>query len=80
MSGIILTNFRQLDKDYCDDVQILSNDVQDLVRFDEILQKFTATSGAILSRNKKSNVMGLGSARETKLACWKLIGSRQMKR
>ena len=61
LSGIILTNFRQLDKDYCDDVQNLSSDVQDLVRFDEVMQKFEATSGAILSRNKKSKIMGLGS-------------------
>ena len=61
LSGITITNFRQLDKDYCDDVENLSNDVQDLVKFDEIMKKFEATSGAILSRNKKSKVMGLGS-------------------
>ena len=38
----------------------LSDDIRDLVEFDEVMQKFESTSGAILSRNKKSKVMGIG--------------------
>ena len=41
-------------------VQTLSDDVNDLIKFDEVMQKFESTSGAILSRNIKSKVIGLG--------------------
>merc|ERR1712105_177334 len=51
--GIPITNFQQKDSDYCD--------VQDLIRFDEVMTKFEATSGAILSRNEKSKVLGIGT-------------------
>ena len=61
LSGLLITNFRLLDKSYCDDVQTMSSDVNDLVKFDQVMRKFEQTSGAILSRNKKSKVMGLGS-------------------
>ena len=42
----------------CDDVQILSEDILDLVKFDNVMSKFENMSGAILSRNKKSKFMG----------------------
>ena len=58
-----MTNFKLIDKAYCDDVQTLSEDVDDLVKFDEVMQKFENMSGAILSRNKKSKVIGLGKWR-----------------
>lgn len=60
LHGIPITNFRQLDEDYCDDTEFVSEDVEDLVRFDQVMTKFEATSGAILSRNAKSKVLGLG--------------------
>ena len=59
-TGLTITNFKQIDKSYCDDVQTMSNDISDLVKFDEVMQKFESTSGAILSRNNKSKVMGVG--------------------
>jgi hypothetical protein len=43
------------------DVQTLSSDVNDLLKFDQVMQKFEDASGAILSRTKKSKVMGLVS-------------------
>ena len=49
-----MNNFKLIDKAYCDDVQTLSEDVDDFVKFDEVMQKFESMSGAILSRNKKS--------------------------
>lgn len=61
LSGLQMTNFKQLDKAYCDDVQIMSNDTNDLIKFDNVMQKFEKTSGAILSRTKKSKLMGIGT-------------------
>ena len=36
LTGLTITNFMQLDKDYCDDVETLSNDVNDFVKFDKL--------------------------------------------
>ena len=47
---------------YCDDVNILSGNIQDLLVVDEAVRKFETISGAILSRNKKCQIIGLG--------CW----------
>ena len=52
--------FNQIDEAYCVDMQTLSSDMRDLVRFDEVMVKLDMTSGAILSRNKKSTGMGIG--------------------
>ena len=60
LSGLTITNFKLVDKSYCDDVETLSDDVNDLIKFDKVMEKFERTSGAILSRNKKSKVMGVG--------------------
>ena len=43
-----------------DDIQVLSSDPEDLVTFDKVMLQFEAQSGAILSRDKKTKVMGLG--------------------
>ena len=40
LSDFPLTNFNQLDVDYCDDIEFVSEDVQDLVKFDKIMIKF----------------------------------------
>jgi hypothetical protein len=60
LTGLTITNFKLVDESYCDDVETLGEDVRDLVKFDEVMHKFEMTSGAILSRNKKSKVMGIG--------------------
>jgi hypothetical protein len=57
---LTISKFKQVPKPYCDDVQTLYNDISYLVKFDEVMQKFESTSGAILSRSKKSKVMGVG--------------------
>ena len=49
--------FNQIDEAYCVDMQTLSSDMRDLVRFDEVMVKLDMTSGAIL---KKSTGMGIG--------------------
>ena len=63
LSGLTVTNFDQLDEDYCDDIEFISSDILDLVKFDKVMRKFEVTSGAMLSRNVKSKVMGLGAWR-----------------
>ena len=60
LQGILITNFTQKDIDYCDNIEHIFSDVWDLVRFDKVMTKFEATSGAILSRNEKSKVLGIG--------------------
>ena len=47
--------------DYCDDIENVSSDVQALIRFEEVMTKFKATSGTNLSRNEKSKVLGIGA-------------------
>ena len=61
LHGVTITNFKLKDLDYCDDTEVLSDDPQDLVRFDKIMNMFEATSGAILSRNEKSKILGIGA-------------------
>ena len=46
---------------YCDDVNIMTNRLSDFYLVDTAVRKFESVSGAILSRNKKCKVMGLGS-------------------
>ena len=46
---------------YCDDVNVLTSNEADLVLVDQAVCKFEAVSGAILSRNKKCSIMGLGT-------------------
>ena len=58
--GLCIFNFQEKDTSYLDDIEIISEDDQDLVRFNEVMQKFEMQSGAMLSRDKKSKVMGLG--------------------
>ena len=50
ITGLKLTNFRQKDEDYMDDIQFVSSNIQDLVIFNNIFLKFELQSGAMLSR------------------------------
>ena len=60
LKGVKISNFKQKDTAYMDDIQVLSSDPEDLVTFDKVMIQFEAQSGAILSRDKKTKVMGLG--------------------
>ena len=51
---------QQKDEDFCDDVNFLGEKLEDLVVIEKIYREFEDFSGAILSRSKKSKVMGLG--------------------
>ena len=58
--GLNVSLISQRDEDYCDDVNFLGENTSDLVIIDEIFANFEKISGAILSRSKKSKIMGLG--------------------
>ena len=58
--GLCFFNFVEKDTTYMDDIQILSEDEEDLVTFDNVMSQYEKQSGALLSRSKKSLVMGLG--------------------
>ena len=61
--GLSVSFVSQKDEDFCDDVNFLGESISDLVIIDEVFTNFEAVSGAILSRSKKSTIMGLGSWR-----------------
>ena len=61
MVGLRIENVKQCLDAYCDDVNVVSNQLGDFFVVDEAVRKFEAVSGAILSRNKKCTVMGIGT-------------------
>ena len=58
--GIYISSFVQKDDDYCDDLNFISESENDLLVIEEVFVKFEEISGAILSRSRKSKIMGLG--------------------
>ena len=54
----------QVSESYCDDVSIVTDDINDLSKVENIVRKFEGMSGAILSRNMKCQIMGLGGWKE----------------
>ena len=58
--GLLVSDFFRKDTSYLDDIQLISADEQDLITFNKVMNMFEAQSGAMLSRGKKSKVMGLG--------------------
>ena len=62
LHGVNLGTFDEIDNDYCDDVEILVEDENDLIRAEEIFTKFESFSGARLNRSHKSKIMGIGSS------------------
>ena len=52
------SSLTQKSKSYCDDVNILTEHLPDLVKVDQAVQEFEAFSGAILSRRKKCKIIG----------------------
>ena len=61
VSGIRVGSIAQVDEGYCDDINVLVNNAEDILVIDEAFRKFEDMSGAILSRNNKSKVLALGS-------------------
>jgi Reverse transcriptase (RNA-dependent DNA polymerase) len=61
LAGLSVGNIRESALGYVDDVHALSSSLEDLPKIDEIVADFEAVSGALLNRNRKSVIVGLGS-------------------
>ena len=59
--GLKIENMRQSVEAFCDDINIITSDINDLVIVDEAVKLFEKVSGAILSRNVKCKVIGFAS-------------------
>ena len=72
LTGLRLPSVRQTLEAYCDDLNVLTDDLEDFERLSEEVVKFESFSGAILSRDKKSKVVGFGkwSKKETWPILW----------
>ena len=61
LHGLLVANIREASFGYMDDVNILGSHISDIITVDSITQDFEAAAGAILNRNRKSMILGLGS-------------------
>ena len=59
--GLRIKNVKQSIEAFCDDVNVVTNDVNDLVIIDDAVVKFEQVSGAILSRTFKCKILGFGA-------------------
>ena len=59
--GPSVTSFCQVDEAFCDDETMIGTDINGVVKFEKLMRKFESQSGVIVSRNKKSKIMYLGS-------------------
>jgi hypothetical protein len=59
--GLFMGGIREASFGYMDDVNVLSEDEEDIVIADSVCRAFKEASGAILNRNRKTVVLGLGS-------------------
>ena len=59
--GLKVAGIPQSIEAYCDDVNVLTDRMSDFLVVDLAVRKFEAVSGAILSREKKSKVIGFGT-------------------
>ena len=57
----------QVDEDYCDDINVISQDPNDMIIIDDLFLKFESMSGAILNRSDKTKIMGLGGWRNKQI-------------
>ena len=51
---------KEVTEAYCDDINIITNDLNDFSKIEVEVREFERLSGAILSRSQKSMVMGIG--------------------
>ncbi len=61
LHGLFMGLIREASIGYMDDINELGEDDNDIVLTDQICRAFEAVSGAILNRNRKTVVLGLGS-------------------
>ena len=61
ISGLKIENFSQGSEAFCDDLNILTGNLTDLVAIDNAICKFESVSGAVLSRGNKCKIIGFGA-------------------
>ena len=61
VSGIGFPNFHQSVEAFCDDLNLVTEDISDLLIVDNAVVEFEKVSGALLSRNQKCKVLGIGT-------------------
>ena len=61
LTGLQMLGGREVGFGYMDDVEVLSGDLDDLGRVDVLCRRFEAAAGAILNRNRKTVLLGLGA-------------------
>ena len=61
LAGLRMAGLREASLGYVDDVAVLSDSDSDFTTCDEAVSLFEAASGALLNRNRKSVVVGLGT-------------------
>jgi hypothetical protein len=61
LRGLFVGAVREASLGYMDDIAAMGDTDADLITTDEVCRDFEAVSGAILNRNRKSVILGLGS-------------------
>jgi hypothetical protein len=59
--GLTVAQFREASYGYIDDVEILGSHLSDITKVDTIILALEAATGALLNRNRKTLILGLGS-------------------
>ena len=58
--GVDINGIPEVLESFCDDVNIVTEHTEDLLKADVIVSNFEKMSGAILSRNNKCKILGIG--------------------
>ena len=61
MAGLRIKSVAQTSEAYCDDINLMTEDMNDFYVMGKAVDKFEMVSGALLSRNKKCKVLGFGN-------------------
>jgi hypothetical protein len=61
LRSLRVANIREAAFGYMDDVEVLGDSLNDIILVDNTCRDFEAASGAILNRNRKTIIIGLGS-------------------
>ena len=64
--GLNVAGIPQVVEAFCDDVNIITDNVEDLVKIDDAVVKFEHMSGAIFLRNFKCKILGIGRWKDKK--------------
>ena len=63
LTGLRLHHHSEVLESYCDDLNVLTDDPDDFPKLSDTIEKFEGLSGAILSRDSKCKILGLGKWR-----------------